>query len=100
MLRGHQPLARLSLVVALLLTGGTGCSYIGQSAFEEKRASLDHDGDGAPFDGPNQDCDDFNDKRTPGAEEIPYDGFDNDCDGADVVDVGGVIVIVVDDWDV
>lgn len=86
MLRGHFPLARLGWVVALLLVGGTGCSYIGQSAFEEKRASLDHDGDGAPLGGPDKDCDDYNDKRTPGAEEIPYDGWDNDCDGADVVD--------------
>jgi hypothetical protein len=74
-----------------------GCSFIGQTAFEEKRNALDHDGDGAPFGCPPdldpsvdcstvKDCDDNNALRSPAFAEVPYDGWDNDCDGTDIVD--------------
>ena len=46
----------------------------------------DVDGDGFALD---QDCDDQDAERYPGAEELPYDGVDQDCDGADLDDVDG-----------
>lgn len=66
---------------------GASCTYISTSTFEEKRDSIDEDGDGSPW---SDDCDDENPARSPDIEEIAYDGVDNDCgsDG-DVVDRDG-----------
>ncbi len=81
-------LRSMSLVLAVALAF-PGCAYIGQAKFEEKRASLDQDKDGAPFDGPGKDCDDSDDRVSPNNPEIPYDGLDNDCQGGDIVDADG-----------
>lgn len=85
----HPILQSSVLALAVLATVGSGCAYIGQVTFEEKKDSLDHDGDGAPLGGPGEDCNDYEAKETPGGTEIPYDGFDNDCVGGDVVDADG-----------
>jgi uncharacterized protein (TIGR03382 family) len=52
------------------------CTYISTAKFEEKRRSIDEDGDGSPW---SEDCDDQNGDRNPGLAEVPYDGIDNDC---------------------
>jgi uncharacterized protein (TIGR03382 family) len=46
----------------------------------EAAAPVDYDSDGSPSD---EDCDDANPTRYPGATEICEDGVDQDCDGAD-----------------
>jgi hypothetical protein len=47
---------------------------------------VDFDGDGHPSDA---DCNDFDDTRFPGADEVPYDGVDQAGDGDDLVAVDG-----------
>ena len=82
---------RLTAAGTVLCLGLTACSYVGQRAFEDKVASLDQDGDGAPLDGTDnvRDCDDLDPSRAPGLDEIPYDGVDNDCKDGDLVDADG-----------
>ncbi len=83
----HLTLRFVPLIALALAT--TGCAYIGQTTFDEKQDSLDQDNDGSPLGGAKKDCDDNNDKKTPGADEIPYDGWDNDCENGDVIDQDG-----------
>lgn len=80
---------RLAAPLLAAALAGSGCAYVGQAAFEAKRDSLDHDGDGSPYGGPDRDCNDFEALESPSNDEVPYDGFDNDCDGVDVVDADG-----------
>ena len=72
-------------IVAVALA--SSCTYISTAKFEEKRKTIDEDGDQSPW---AEDCDDQNGDRSPGLAEVPYDGVDNDCglDG-DVVDQDG-----------
>jgi hypothetical protein len=64
----------------------SACTYITQKEFEEKRDTVDEDGDGSPW---SEDCDDLNPERSPRFAEVPYDGIDNDCLDSDVVDMDG-----------
>jgi hypothetical protein len=74
--------------IVLLLGSSTAC--ISDEEFNEKRLSLDEDGDGCEY---SNDCDDADGTRGECLVEIPYDGIDNDCStGAaniDEVDVDG-----------
>ena len=83
-------LAPLGIGILWLLTA---CSYIGQSAWYEKKGNLDEDNDGATFlEEQAADCGsnaDNNPLITPGGAEIPYDGIDNDCLDGDLVDADG-----------
>ncbi len=84
------PSVRLALPVVLAALIGQGCVYVTQKVREEKELEVDQDGDGAFFAGPNPDCDDLDDTRSPEFDEIPFDGIDNDCRGnADLVDQDG-----------
>ena len=94
------------ILVSLALT--TACTFVTQSAIEERKACLDIDGDGSPQEYGSTtctaediaalglvttvvDCDDNDPLRAPQFEEIAYDGIDNDCDEnrADILDVDG-----------
>jgi hypothetical protein len=94
------------ILVSLALT--TACTFVTQSAIEERKACLDIDGDGSPQEyGSTEctaediaalglvtttvDCDDNDPLRAPQFEEIAYDGIDNDCDEsrADILDLDG-----------
>jgi hypothetical protein len=88
------------LVATLIGSTSTACTYITRATYEAKQETLDEDGDGAPFGGPDKDCDDNNPKVAPGLDEIPYDGLDNDCIGGDVVDADGdgFPGISLEDW--
>ena len=63
-----------------------GCTYITQAQFEEKRNSIDEDGDGTPW---IDDCNDRDPDIHPGAVDLPYDAIDSDCDGEDLIDADG-----------
>ena len=90
--------ARLFVPSLALLLVGTSCTWVSSNTFEEKRASLDEDGDGCPK---STDCDDDNPFQCVLFVEVPYDGWDNDCSGGDLVDVDGdgVPGILKADWE-
>ena len=68
------------------------CNEIDDNCDGNIDEGFDNDGDGfwneqaCDF---GTDCDDRDDDRYPGAEEVPYDGEDQDCDGVDLCDVDG-----------
>ena len=71
------------LLGAGLAVGATGCigGITGEADYGSPDTGyLDADADGY---GVSEDCDDGDDTRNPGAEEIAGDGVDSNCDGED-----------------
>jgi hypothetical protein len=74
----------------------TGSSTPG--APNELCASIDHDDDGYSL--LEGDCDDENDRVSPGEAEVPYDGVNNDCDESTLDDdLDGDGFLLADDCD-
>jgi hypothetical protein len=76
-----------TLLLALALATGPGCTYIGPDYERQlKELLVDSDGDGEVD---TTDCNDSNPNVNRNMVEIPYDGLDNDCSGGDLLDVDG-----------
>jgi len=68
----------IALLCLLLVPIGCGSNEPKQSTTLEQPVVVDEDGDGSPAE---EDCDDADASRTPGAIEL-CDGVDNDCDAS------------------
>jgi hypothetical protein len=81
------PVAPGDLLLQVGARGAEGSAVLGQgtiTALVGFAPDRDRDDDGYPLD---QDCDDADPARHPGAFDVPDDGVDQDCDGVAAVDL-------------